>query len=58
MKPKAPCHECVKRSIYCHDSCPVYLQFVEENQRRKELHQQEIQSRPLYVTRLDSPYPL
>jgi hypothetical protein len=32
----APCRDCPRRHIACHDSCKDYLDWVENNKRAKE----------------------
>ena len=32
-----PCYQCKERKVGCHSTCEKYQNFVEENQKRKDL---------------------
>ena len=31
-----PCFQCTDRKVGCHSTCSKYIEYVEENQKRKE----------------------
>lgn len=40
-----PCKSCTNRSLACHDRCPKYLVYREQNRRKKiRLKEEQVQS--------------
>lgn len=36
-----PCHHCKERAVGCHDSCPGYRKFLEDNEAFKKAVRRE-----------------
>ena len=46
---KAPCLNCLNRTITCHSTCKLYIDFKKENDRiREEKHKINILTQDLY----------
>lgn len=53
LKPASPCLKCNKRSEDCHKNCEKYLQYVEDNEKYKDLINQSKQEESIGFTLIE-----
>jgi len=56
LKPESPCLNCEHRSTYCHAKCSQYMQFVDDNQKYKDLILEEKKKGCLATNLTDKQY--